>query len=631
MFEAVRNNKRIAQIILGILVIPFAFFGMDAYFSDSATGNEVAQVGGTSISAFDFDQALREQQDRLRANAGGQVDRALLESAELRRVVLENLINQRVLALYAAENRLVVTPQQLQETIAGVEAFQEDGRFSLQRYENLVRAQGMSPATFEARLAQDVRVQQIVSAVGDAGFVPDASARRFLDAQLEERRIRELRFSAERLGADAAVSDEQVAAYYEANPTRFERPARLQAEYLVFDRAAVEAGIEVSEEAVRAFYEGNPQRFGVPEERQARHILLSLADGAEQAEVDKVMAEAKALVDTLRQNPARFAELAREKSQDPGSAGRGGDLGFFGRGMMVGAFEDAVFALEKGQIGDPVRTEFGVHIIEVTDIKPSSVKPLDEVRAEILSELRGQEAGRRFAELAEHFANTVYEQPDSLAPAAEAVGIEIRTSDWISRDAPPPPFNNERLLNALFGEEATQKGRNTEAVEIGNGTLVSARVKAFEAAKRLPLEEVRSRIVDELRREQGRTKARELGEAALAALKKGEAGPGGWAEARTLQRAAPGLPAQAMQAVFSAPADQLPAHVGLASAEGDYVIYRIEAVQRPEIAADDPRIAAVASQYAQLLAGRDFGAFLSDLRQRYEVSISPSALQVQQQ
>lgn len=632
MFEAVRNNKRIAQIILGILIIPFAFFGMDAYFSDSATGNDVAKVGGTSITAYDFDQALREQQDRLRANAGGQVDRALLESAELRRVVLDNLVNQRVLALYAADNRLVVTPEQLQATIAGVPAFQEDGRFSLQRYENLVRAQGMTLATFEARLAQDVRVQQIVAAVGDGGFVPDVSARRFLDAQLEERRLRELRFAADRLGAEAAVSEAEITAYYEANPGRFERPARLQAEYLVFDRAAVGARIEIADEAVRAFYDGNPQRFGVPEERQARHILLSLDSNAEQAEVDRVMAEAKAIVDTLRQDPARFAELAREKSQDPGSASRGGDLGFFGRGMMVGAFEDAVFALEKGRIGDPVRSEFGVHIIEVTDIKPSSVKPFEQVREEIVAELRAQEAGRRFAELAEQFANIVYEQPDSLAPAAEAVGLTLRTSDWISRDAGPEPFNNERLRNAVFGDEAVQKGRNTEAIEIGNGALVAARVKSYEAARRLPLDEVRSRIVDELRREQGRKAALAQGEQMLAALAKGEQPAAAqWGEERVLQRSAPGLPAAAMQAVFSAPAEPLPAHVGVQLPEGDYVIYRIESVKRPEIAADDPRIAAVAAQYAQLLAGRDFGAFISDLRQRYKVEIKPSALQVQQQ
>ncbi len=631
MFEAIRNNKRVAQLILAILIVPFAFFGMDAYFSDSPTGSEVATVGGTAISAYEFDQALREQQDRLRASAGGQLDRALLESAELRRAVLDNLVNQRALALYAAENRFVVTPQQLQETITAVPAFQEGGRFSLQRYEAVVRAQGMTPANFEARLAQDVRVQQIVTAIGDASLVPKASAERFMNAQLEERRVRELRFPVARLAADIAVADEDVTAFYDANPARFERPARLQAEYLVFDRAAVEGRVEVGDDAVRAFYEGNPARFGIAEERQARHILLALESGADEATVEKVMGEARALVDTLRSDPSRFADIARDKSQDPGSAGRGGDLGFFGRGMMVGPFEDAVFAQEKGRIGDPVRSEFGIHIIQVTDIKPASVKPFEEVREEIRAELRAQEAGRRFAELAEQFANTVYEQPDSLAPAAEALGLELRSSDWISRSSGSEPFTNERLLEAVFSDEAVKNGRNTEAIEVGNGTLVSARVKVFEAAQRLPLDEVRGRIVDELRRERGQRLAAEQGAETLSRLQQGEPVKAAWGEERTVQRGAPGLPAAAMQAVFTAPSTALPAHVGVSLAEGDYVIYRIEAVERPQIAADDPRIGAVAAQYGQLLAARDFGAFLASLRQRYEVEIKPAALQAQSQ
>jgi peptidyl-prolyl cis-trans isomerase D len=629
MFEAVRNNKRVAQVILAILIVPFAFFGMDAYFSDSSSANEAARVGSTSIGAYEFGEAVREQQDRLRNSAGGQADRALLESPELRRAVLENLINQRVLALYAAENRLVVTPQQLQDTIAGVPSFQEDGRFSLQRYETLVRAQGMTPAIFEARLAQDVRVQQIVAAVGDAGIVPKPSARRFLDAQLEERSFRELRFSAQRLAAGVPVSDEQITAYYEANPARFERPARLQAEYLVFDRAAVEKRIEVGDDAVRAFYDANPQRFGLAEERQARHILLALPAGAPQAEVDKVMAEAREIADRLRADPSRFAELAKEKSQDPGSASRGGDLGFFARGAMVGAFEDAVFTLDKGRIGEPVRSEFGVHIVEVTDLKPSSIKPFEAVREEVVAELRAQEAGRRFAELAEQFSNTVYEQPDSLEPAAQAVGLEVRRSDWISRDAAPAPFNDERVLNVLFGDEAVNKGRNTEAVEIGNGTLVSARVKTFEAARRLPLEEVRARIVELLKLEQGRAKAAGEGEAMLAALRKGEQGAAQWGEVRKLQRGAPGLSAAAMRAVFTAPAEPLPAYVGVQDTDGDFVVYRIEGIERAQIGDDDPRVAAVAAQYNQLLGGRDFAGFLGELRQRYEVEINPTVLQTE--
>lgn len=288
-----------------------------------------------------------------------------------------------------------------------------------------------------------------------------------------------------------------------------------------------------------------------------------------------------------------------------------------------------MFSLQKGVIGEPVRSDFGVHIVEVTDIKPSSVKPFEAVRAEILAELRAQEAGRRFAELAEQFSNTVYEQPDSLQPAAEALGLKTATTDWISRDSAPAPLADERVISALFGDEAVQKSRNTEAIEIGNGTLVSARVKAFEPARRLPLDEVRERIVELVRIEQGRVKATRAGEEMLAALRRGEQAAARWGEARKLQRGAPGLPAAAMQAVFSASAETLPVHVGVQSTEGDYVLYRIEAVERAQIGDADPRVAAVTGQYKQLLAGRDFGAFLSELRQRYEVTINPTALQVE--
>lgn len=622
MFEAVRNNKRVAQVILALLVIPFAFFGLDAYFRDRPGGGEVALVKGTPISEAEFDRALREQQDRLRGTAGGQVDRALLESEALRRAVLDNLVNQRVLALYGMDSRLNVTPAQLQQTIAGLDSFQQDGRFSLERYEALLRAQGMTPAMFEARVAHDVRIQQIATAVGEAGFVPAASARRFLAAQLEERTIRELRFPAARHAAAVNPTDDEIARFYESNPAVFERPARLKAEYVVLDQAAVEKQVSVGEEEVRAAYDSNPQRFGQPEERQARHILLQLEAGAPEEEAQKVMARAQELVAELRKDPSRFAQLAAERSQDPGSASRGGDLGFFGRGAMVKAFEDAAFAQKKDEIGDPVRSDFGVHIIQVTAIKPSSIRPFAEVRDQIAAELRAQAAGRRFAELAEQFSNTVYEQSDSLAPVAEALKLEIKRTDWIARGTEAiGEYRSERLMNALFADDVVRNHRNTEAIEVGNNTLVAARALEFEPAQRLQLDEVKSRIADQLRNEGAAKKAAEQGEATLAALKKGEPAAGEWAAARNLQRGAPGLPAPAMQAVFSASSTKLPAYVGLAVPGGDYTIYRIDAVTRPELPNDDPRIAAVAAQYRRLIAERDFGAFLAELRSRYEVEV----------
>lgn len=632
MFEAVRNNKRFAQIILAILIVPFAFFGMDAYFSDGPGSTEVATVGGSRISAFEFDEALRDQQDRLRQSMGNQVDRALLDSPELRRAVLDNLINQRVLALHAAENRFVVTQAQLQEAIAEVPAFQDNGQFSMQRYEALLSAQGMTPSSFEARLSQDIRIQQIALAVGDAAFAASESPRRFLAAQLEERQVRELRFSAADYLPKVQLAEDAAQRFYEANPDRFARPARVKAEYLVFDENALLGQVSVSEDELRQVYEGSPERFGVAEERRARHILLELAADAGEDEVQKVRAEAEALVATLKDKPDSFPALARERSSDPGSSSRGGDLGFFGRGVMVKPFEDAVFAAAKDEIVDPVRSEFGYHVIQLTDIKPASLRPFEEVRGEIEAELKSQRAGQRHAELAELFANTVYEQADSLAPAAELLKLEVRSTDWIDRNAVAVgPYTNPDLVAALFSEEALEKRRNTEVVEVGSGTLVAARVVDHQPAQTLPFDEVKDAIVADLRNEEAARLATAAGEAALAAAQKGEAVEGQWGQALKVQRNATVLPQAALRAVFAAPTASLPAHAGVALGPQAYAVYRIESVERPELAADDPRVSAMSRQYAQLMAERDFSAYLSLLRERYEVVINESAIVPPQQ
>ncbi len=631
MFEAVRNNKRFAQIVLAILIVPFAFFGMDAYFADGPAGNEVAVVGDTKIYAVEFEEALRNQQDRLRESMGGQVDRSLLDSPELRRAVLENLVNQRVLALHAAENRLVVTQAQLQAAIAEVPAFQDAGSFSMERYEAVLRGQGMSPAGFEARLSQDIRVQQLALAVGDASFTALESTRRFLAAQLEEREVREMRFAAADFLPRVELAADAVQRYYDANPTRYEQPAQVKAEYVVFDETALLGQIEVAEEELRQAYEGNPQRFGVGEERRARHILLELPADAPDERVQAASAEARSLFERLQADPSAFPALAREHSADPGSAGRGGDLGFFGRGVMVKPFEDAVFGAMKQQIIEPVRSEFGIHIIQLTDIKPATMRPFAEVRDELADELKRQRAGQRHAELAELFANTVYEQADSLAPAAELLKLEVRTSDWIARNAPGiGPYASERLVEALFSEEALDKRRNVDAVEVGAGTMVAARVVEHRPAQRLPFDQVKDAIEAELRAEEAARMASAAGEAAVAALQKGETADGSWGEALTVQRGSPVLAPQAVQAVFGANTASLPAHVGVALPGNGYAVYRIDSVNRPELGADDPRVTMMAGQYAQLMAERDFSAYLTLLRERYKVEVREAAIRPQQ-
>lgn len=626
MFDAVRRNKRISQVILAIIIVPFAFFGMDAYFSDTPGGVEVAKIDGVPISMMQFDQALREQQDRLREAAGGQVDRAVFESEGFRRSVLDNLINQRLLANYAADSRLVVTAEQLQEVIASMAAFQEDGRFSLSRYEALLRSQGMSPAMFESRLAQDLRVQQIARSVGESAIVGRASARQFLLAQLEERSVREIRLSAQDFAAEVVVDDAALKAYYDANAANFERPARVKTEYLVLDEATIAGRAVISEEAVAQFYAANVERFGQPEERRARHILLLLDADAGEEETKAVGDKAAALLVRLREDPSQFEALARSESQDPGSAKNGGDLGFISRGAMVPPFENAVFALQADQISEVVRTDFGFHIIQLTAIKPTTVRPLEEVRAEIVAELSRQEASRQFAAKAELFANTVYEQADSLQPAAEALGLEIRSSDWVSRDEGSiGGFRTERLINALFSDDVLTKRHNAEAIEVERGTLVSARVIEFEAEQRLAFDTVKDEIASRLRAQGAQKLAQERGEALLEQARKGGVLDRGWSEPRTLTRAEPDR--ATVQAVFGVPASSVPAHVGVATGDGGFGLFHVESVKRPELADDDPRLEALTREYQRLAGQREFLAFLDALRDRHKVEIRAAALQ----
>lgn len=631
MFEAVRKNKRISQVILAIIIVPFAFFGMDSYFSDAPGGGEVASVGGSEISVVEFDQALREQQDRLREAMGDQFDRSLFESEAFRRSVLNNLINQRVLLMHATDNRMVVSQQHMQEAIAALPAFQEDGRFSLERYERVLRSQGMSPGMFEASLARDLRVQQIAQAVGDSAFTGSAPVKRFLEAQLEEREIRDLSIAADQFIDDVVLEEGAAQAFYATNAARFERQPRLRAEYLVFDRDALLANLEITDEQVRAFYEANQANFGMPEERKARHILILTEPDASADEVAQARDKAQSILDALRDDPDQFESLAKAESQDPGSAALGGDLGFFGRGMMVGPFEDAAFGLTVGDISDLVRTDFGFHIIEVTAVNPDTIRPLEDVREEIVQELGNQEAVRQFGLLAEQFANTVFEQPDSLEPAADQLGLEVRTTDWIDRaTGAVGGFDDERLMNALFSVEARESGENIEAIEVERNTLVSARVLEYEEAQRLDFEAVRDNIEAQLRADEASRLAREHGASLLAKLSAGESLEQEWSTIRRVQRASPTLPLAAMQAVFAAPAAQLPMHVGVDSPDGGYTLYRVETINRAQLNDDDPRLQTMVEQYERLMAEKDFDAYLESLRARYPVEIRAAALRTEE-
>lgn len=630
MFDAVRNNRLVVQGILGLIVLTFAFFGVESYLGNGGKEQPLAEVAGQPISRPEFDNELRQQQDRMRASLGGQADLETLNSPAVRAQVLESLINRRLLAQFARDQHLAVPDQQLQAVIAKLPAFQEDGQFSKARYEQMLASQGMSQIGFEAQMRQDLAFQQVLSAVGGGGLASLSSARQLLGLQLEERKVRTARFNNADYSKTVSIADDQITAYYEANKNRFEQAARVKAEYVILSRDSLRDQVKVEENEVRQWYESHKANYGTPEERGARHILIQVAADAKADEVAAAKAKADAVLARLRENDGKnFAEIAKVESQDPGSASNGGDLGSFARGMMVKPFDDAVFSLKEGEISEPVRTDYGFHIIQLTSVKPSSIKPLEAVRGQIEEELKGQAAARKFAELAESFSNVVYEQPDSLKPAADQFKLEIHSTDWISKGGKAPaPFDNARLLDAMFSADVLESHHNTEAIDLGDARLVAARVVNHEPAKLRPIAEVRAEIVAALTREEAGKAAVSAGESALAVLKKGQTvADVEFGAEQTVRRAGSTLPGAALRAIFSAGSDKLPTYAGAPTADGGYEIFQIVDVKRETIAKDDPRVAAIRRQYEQLIGERDLAVFLKALRKTYGVQVHEAEVQ----
>lgn len=631
MFDAVRNNKRIVQGFLVLITLPFAFWGVDSYFRSGGGSSEMASVGGSPISRQEFAQAVRDQQERLRTQMGGDFNPAMLETPEARQAMLDSLITQRLLLLHASKSGLMASDAQLIEVISSIPALQEDGQFSRRRYEQALRAQGLTQGGFEAKLRQDLTLQQLVQAVSDTAVISKAAAERVIAIQLEERQVSEAAIRPEQFAAQVKLSAEAIKDYYEKNRKLFEIPQQIRAEFVVLSREALMEQTTVSAEEIKAAYEKNTKNFVTQEERRASHILIQVPADAPEAELKAARAKIDAILQQVKRNPADFAKLAREHSQDPGSGPKGGDLGFFPRGAMVKPFEDAVFSLKENQVSDVVRSEFGFHIIRLTGIKPGKVRSLDEARDSIAAELKLQAAGRKFAEAAETFSNMVYEQSDSLQPAAGKFKLTIRQTgffDQANRAAAGPLAGNEKLFAALFSDDALKNRRNTDAIEVAPNTLVAARVMEVRPAELRSFEAVKGDIERKLAAGETARLAQKDGEEKLARLQRGEAVALAWGQPQTVTRSPMrGLSPEAQRVIFAAPAGKLPAYAGIGLPNGAYVMYRISQV-RPGAGkgGDDQRAQMQRAQLAQLSGTEDFNAYLAALRERYGVKINKAAL-----
>jgi peptidyl-prolyl cis-trans isomerase D len=417
-----------------------------------------------------------------------------------------------------------------------------------------------------------------------------------------------------------------VRAYYDANPDRFRVPEQVSVDYVVLNAEALMASEKVDPGEIKSYYESNLSRFGEPEQRRASHILIAVKSGSSAAEKAKARERAERILAQVRKAPGSFADLAKKNSDDTGSASQGGDVGYFSRGMMVRPFEEAAFRLKPNEISDLVESDFGFHIIKLTGVKPGKMKTLEQARAGIEDDLKKQRAGRRFAEAAENFSNMVYEQADSLKPAAEKFKLSIQHAEKLTRKASGAPLlDNPKLLAALFTDDAIKNHRNTEAIEVSPGTLVSARVTEFKPASQRPFDEVKDAIAEQLAREEAILQARRRGAESLEELGKGAAPATGFGAAKLVSREDPkGLNAEALSRIFRADASKLPAYVGMESPDG-YVIYRISRVI--DVQPDETRERGMQSELARARGAQEFRSFLAGLREDTKVDVNAAALE----
>ncbi len=625
MFDFVHERKRLVQVVLALIVLPFALWGVDSYRKSGEVA-PLAKVNGEKVSQQEFENAMEQQRERLRQMMGPRFDPALFDKPEVKHSVLDGLVTQHLLFDEAHKVGLTVSDEQMAQLIATVEAFKKKGegeqeaKFDKQRYEAALAAQGMTPAMFEYRVRRELMTRQLTDAYAQNGFAADAVAEKLVRLYEQQRVVSVSELDFESFMKQAKVDEAAVKSYFEKNQLEFQLPERARVEYVVFSVDSLLPQMAATDEEIKAYYDEHVNEFSSQEERQAAHILISLPKQGSDAEKQAAKSKAEEVLQQVKQTPGRFSELAKQYSQDPGSAANGGDLGMFGRGMMVKPFEDAAFSLKAGEISGLVQSDFGFHIIKVTAIKPAKAKALGDVRGEIAQRIKMQHASDKFAELAEKFSNAVYEQSDSLKPAAELVRATVQNGGWLSKGQAAVAPWNDKALQAVFSDDVLKNKRNTAAIEVAPSALLAARVTEYQPASVRALAEVSNDIREKLKKQQATESVLAQGKKLLEQLQRGEKVSMNWKAAKPLNRnqrneIAPEL----LEAVFRADSGKLPAYVG-ATTQNGYAVARIDAVKEVE-SVDEGKRNQMVRELRQLTGEELLTAYLGDARKRADITM----------
>lgn len=616
MLQAFRTHKRWMMFIAMIFIIPsFVVTGIYSYNRMSDSENDLATVGDTSITMMDFDNAKRQYLDNFRRQMGQSFKPNMLDTAEARASILAALISDRAISLEITSEYMNVGEADAINLVKQAPAFQRDGKFSTEAYQQFLNSMGKSDEQFVLELRRDLTRQMLLSAVSQTTQASNTVAQRIHDLLTEERTIRTFEIKPTAFLKSVSVTDAEAQSYYDQNKSLFAVPESVDIEYVVLSPESYK-NIKASEDDIKTFYEQNLQRFSTPEERRASHILIAVNNEKTDADAKK---EADEIYKQLQADPSKFAQLAKSKSADPGSARQGGDLGFFQKGMMVPEFDNAVFSGKKGDLIAPVKTQFGYHIIKIVDVKPAQAKPLKEVRAEIEALYQQQAAIRAFAEDAENFSNMVYEQSESLQPVAERFGLKIQTVKNVTRDF-EDQLINPNVIEALYGYDVLEDKRNSNAIEVASNTLLSARVTGHHKQTVKTFDEVKGDIVATLKNQKATEAARAQGSADIAKLLDKKSASGKFGDKTVISRERPGAYAyEVVTAALRPDANKLPTYTGVQTQDGSYFVIEVQSSKKIE--ASPEQLAMRKAELAQLYSNPEQAAFISGLETKFGTQI----------
>ncbi len=617
MLQNIRDNSQgwIAKTIIGVIIVLMALTGFDAIMNVASNRNEAAEVNGEPIALGELSRAVDMQRRQLQQRFGGQFDASLLDEKLLRSSALDALIERKLLLQGAAQAGFGFSQPALDQLILLTPEFQQDGKFSAERFDQVIRQMGYDRLQFRQLLEQEMLIGQLQAGLAGSGFVTEEEVRAFAALERQTRDFASLTLQAD--SAAVSISDEQLKAYYDEHASEFMTAEQVRIEYVELKKERFFDQVEVSAEELQAEYEKEIANLG--EQRKASHILLETGDALNDE-------QARAKLEELRQRILAgedFAALAKEFSNDPGSAAAGGDLGYAGQGVYDAAFEEALFALQVGQVSAPVKSEFGWHLIRLDDIQAAEVPSLDSLKPQLERELKTQKVEQRFVEVTKELEDAAFESADLQQPAQE-LGLEVREAAPFGREGGEGIAANRQVVQAAFSTEVLTEGANSAALELDPDTVVVLRVKEHRKPEQQPLEQLADTLRDKLRREHAAEQARLRGEALLAELREGKAPSvaGEWQSRAATGRDQEGVDPQLLEALFRMPkpaSAEQPSFAGLSLANGDYVVLRLQDVGSAgaELGAEE------LAMYRRFLASRsgqqDFQAFQRQLREQAEI------------